>query len=447
MKIWNVRYAAAWVCILLMCVSLRAVAARVSVVATGEGAKSALIQMPDGKEIPVEINPQGKGSVSIDITSPTYVALYFNNLSRTLLLTPKSDVVLTFAGDKFGESVKITGVDSKASAFINSGAVKGADIPDCQLPEKKFLAKCDSLLNANMKHLKGAMLPKGLAELESNRIKYVTYSNLGSFPYFHVRIAKDTLYEASPEYWRRLEELIGKNPANLGIKEYRTFLGEAAGKVAKQKYPDGHGVESLVKFIDNDIQQPEIAEFLVYRAATNHLNRFGMVDAQQYINAFEKYVNKPQFTEPFNVLRKKWEAVAPGQVSPDFKASNVEGKIFTLADFKGKYVYIDVWATWCGPCRKEIPFLEKLEEEFHGQDIEFVSISCDRDRGAWEKKVKSGMKGVQLWFEPGSTFMDKYMISSIPRFILLDKEGRIVSADMTRPSNTATAEKFRELLK
>ena len=60
----------------------------------------------------------------------------------------------------------------------------------------------------------------------------------------------------------------------------------------------------------------------------------------------------------------------------------------SLSDLKGKYVYIDVWATWCGPCNAEIPHLKKLEEEFEGRNIYFVSISCDDSRNAWERFVQ-----------------------------------------------------------
>ena len=55
----------------------------------------------------------------------------------------------------------------------------------------------------------------------------------------------------------------------------------------------------------------------------------------------------------------------------------------------------DIWATWCGPCQREIPHLQKLEEKYHGKDIYFVSISCDNNKKAWENRVRAGLKGIQ----------------------------------------------------
>ena len=112
-----------------------------------------------------------------------------------------------------------------------------------------------------------------------------------------------------------------------------------------------------------------------------------------------------------------------------------------------RYIYIDVWATWCGPCRGELPALKELEEKYAGKDIHFVSLSCDKNKKAWENMVtKDQLKGIQLHMGTDRTFMDAYLINGIPRFILLDRDGKIISANMTRPSDPKTAEKFNELL-
>jgi thiol-disulfide isomerase/thioredoxin len=117
-----------------------------------------------------------------------------------------------------------------------------------------------------------------------------------------------------------------------------------------------------------------------------------------------------------------------------------------LADFRGKYVYIDMWATWCAPCKRELPYLKALEKEFADAQIVFLGLSVDKDKAAWEKMVRSGeLTGVQLYLGTQSKFQQEYKIEGIPRFILLDKAGRIISNDMTRPSEDATAETLRNL--
>lgn len=135
-----------------------------------------------------------------------------------------------------------------------------------------------------------------------------------------------------------------------------------------------------------------------------------------------------------------------GDKSPEFKAQDVNGKEVKLADLEGKYVYIDVWATWCEPCKMEIPFLKELEKKFKGKNIVFVSISTEKNRGKWAEMVRiMEMTGIQISTGGDSSFMDAYQIEGIPRFILLDKKGRILNLNMTRPSDPETEKALREL--
>ena len=111
-----------------------------------------------------------------------------------------------------------------------------------------------------------------------------------------------------------------------------------------------------------------------------------------------------------------------------------------MSDLKGKYTYIDVWATWCGPCKVEIPYLKQIEEDYKDKNIQFVSISIDKlkDRDLWKNMIKEKeLGGIQLLADKDwqSSFLKSYDIKSIPRFILLDPEGKIVSAAAPRPSD------------
>lgn len=129
-----------------------------------------------------------------------------------------------------------------------------------------------------------------------------------------------------------------------------------------------------------------------------------------------------------------------GSIAPSFNYENFAGGKTKFEDFKGKYVYIDVWATWCGPCLAEIPSLKKVEEKYHGKNIEFVSISIDKlkDFEKWKSMVESKeLGGVQVLADNDwdSQFVKDLNIWGIPRFILIDPNGNIVKADAARPSS------------
>jgi len=142
----------------------------------------------------------------------------------------------------------------------------------------------------------------------------------------------------------------------------------------------------------------------------------------------------------------------PGKPSPVFAYENAKGGTTKLADLKGKYIYIDVWATWCGPCRQEIPFLQRVEEKYKGKNIAFVSISVDvaKDHDKWAKMVADkALGGIQLFADSDwkSEFIKAYGINSIPRFILIDPKGNVVDADAKRPSDPALQQQLDTLLK
>lgn len=138
-----------------------------------------------------------------------------------------------------------------------------------------------------------------------------------------------------------------------------------------------------------------------------------------------------------------------GSASPIFKDyENYDGTKTSLADLKGKNVYIDVWATWCGPCKAEIPALKVLEHDYEGKNIAFVSLSVDDKRAHqnswdlanenWRAMVKDKeLGGIQIFAPNGweSPFIRAFKINSIPRFILLDTEGNIVNPSAPRPSD------------
>lgn len=138
--------------------------------------------------------------------------------------------------------------------------------------------------------------------------------------------------------------------------------------------------------------------------------------------------------------------------APNFDYENYAGGKTSLESLKGKYVYIDVWATWCGPCRAEIPALKALEESMHGKNIEFVSISVDvdKDHEKWQNFVKEkALGGTQLYADKNwnSDFIKAFGINSIPRFLLIDPTGKVIDADAMRPSNGKLKEQLEGLLK
>lgn len=142
----------------------------------------------------------------------------------------------------------------------------------------------------------------------------------------------------------------------------------------------------------------------------------------------------------------------PNSPAPDFSYYDVNGKLIRLNELRGKYVYIDIWATWCIPCKAEIPFLSKLESDYSNKNITFLSLSVDKssDKEKWVNYVNTKkLGGIQVIADKdfNSDFIRKFNVESIPRFILIDPDGKIVFANASRPSNPNLRSLFDQLLK
>ena len=202
-----------------------------------------------------------------------------------------------------------------------------------------------------------------------------------------------------------------------------------------------------------------IARDFNFYAAIDSLNSIDFNNmAEQYAAAFQASLNnvtdaefivtaKERITKTTDSWLERKTAVdnmpKEGEPAIDFNYPDIEGNEISLTSFKGKLVYVDVWATWCGPCKAEIPSLQKLETDYHGKDITFMSVSLDTDKEAWQKMVaEKELGGVQLWADGWSKITKDYAIFGIPRFMLFDADGNVVSTNAPRPSSS----EIRELL-
>ncbi|MGG7035718.1 MAG: TlpA family protein disulfide reductase [Flavobacterium sp.] len=160
------------------------------------------------------------------------------------------------------------------------------------------------------------------------------------------------------------------------------------------------------------------------------------------------YKEQPAKDKAFEQALRQLNNTTP----PTFTFDNYKGGKSKLEDFKGKYVYIDLWATWCGYCLKELPHLKKVVEKYQGKNVVFVSISEDypKDVMKWKKMIKDKeMGGEQLIADKDTqTHLDSFFkIRGIPRFIILDPNGKIVDADAPRPSDSELSVLLDSLLK
>ena len=154
----------------------------------------------------------------------------------------------------------------------------------------------------------------------------------------------------------------------------------------------------------------------------------------------EENVAESEQKEKIMALYDSYATIMPGVQAPDVAFKDAEGKKYTISSFKGKVIVIDVWATWCGSCLKNMPkFMELINSFKENKDVVFFTVSTDSDelREKWLAAIEKHKMGGMLNLTPerNSTpqFEEKYFVSSVPRYIVIDKEGKIVSAFAPKP--------------
>jgi peroxiredoxin len=175
----------------------------------------------------------------------------------------------------------------------------------------------------------------------------------------------------------------------------------------------------------------------------NVLSYFTNEDRETY-NKFPKEVQESYYGKivKANLPRETWV----GKVVPEFSAKAVDGKDAALKDLiKGKkYILLDFWASWCGPCKKEIPGMKKLYEQYNSKGFEIISISIDKDADAWKAAVKEFELKWPNILDEGGKIADPYQVKLIPQTFLIDNTGKII-LDGARGEELAA--KVKELMK
>lgn len=359
---------------------------------------------------------------------------------------------VSFSGKDFMGTFAFEGDMEPAVKYLNTVVLTALPDEDYALPFDEYVNKLEKkeaeavkLLEAN-----GVSKAGNFEEIEKGRIRYSYATQLLMYPLGHRFMVQDMNYQPDQKYYDVLDTYVVADDLLADLDQYREFIAEAAHVLDADNRDETAAYPRAVaqmRFIADRFEAGKTRDVLLHRLANAYVTRFGIEDIQDMENIYRTYVQDPVLVAKYDAAREKWNLASVGKPSPDFKGVDVNGKEYTLADFRGKYVYIDVWATWCGPCRQEIPYLKKLDEDYKDAQIVFLSLSVDQDKAKWEKMVKEqSMSGVQLHIGQNSSFQQAYKIEGIPHFILLDREGRIIDKKMSRPSmDEVTRERIENL--
>ncbi len=237
---------------------------------------------------------------------------------------------------------------------------------------------------------------------------------------------------------------------SLNTEEFDESLKFDGDNAGKSNFYVANSLLNESTFDDSAYESEEnfLAKFSEYKKGYDNLKSTYKLDTAFYAKQDADLEKSKNRNLSYIIDKANLKKELTGMQSPSFEEyENYKGGTSSLSDFAGKYVYVDVWATWCGPCKVEIPSLKKVEHAYEGKNIEFLSISVDalKDKDAWKEMIaEKELGGVQLFATNSwkSKFVTDYKINGIPRFILIGPDGKIVSPDAPRPSDDKLIELF-----
>lgn len=215
-----------------------------------------------------------------------------------------------------------------------------------------------------------------------------------------------------------------------------------------RKHKTLDNIPLFLRFIESKTQNKELSDYL----KANYIK--ALISMPSYWAKHEKIFNTEiltkvlksekdnmysfLFKEPSSSFYKSQN----GEIAYNFSAIDKLGKPLQLEDLKGKVVFIDVWATWCGPCLNHRPRVLKLAEKYkNNENVKILLISVDSSKDKWLSflKKENSSNGMNLFINNGmrTSFGHNYNIKSIPKYILIGKDGKIINSNQSEPSIAA----------
>ncbi len=432
----------------------------------------------------VEGKVDAKGNFRLELpklTAPT-AATFTHGEYTSLYLTPGDNLVLTVDTDKFDETVRYTGTGAAACNYLAQALLKFETDPTAGMLVQAETSgpaairqRADAYRQRLLAHLgtyaKTHPLTPAFRAYARHSILFEWASGLLAYPemrkavtpqdvpvlpatYYDflaaVRPAQDSAYRARNEqYWQFMDTY-----ADYRLPDAtQPLTSEALLAATRAQFGNGPSRDLVAaKYVYQTLSGAGAKAAAPLLPAFRAVNR----DSALARSIREQVARQPALDKRREEMaaheKQVREVLAAGKEAPNFTVRDAAGKTVSLADYKGKVVYLDFWASWCKPCMAEVPAGVALKKQFAGQDVVFLYVSIDEQEDKWQKALSTNPlqsansvhtldKG---WAAPAPK---AYLVQSIPAYFLIGRDGRFAADETTRPSDgPATAALLNEAL-
>lgn len=431
-------------------------------------ARDNMIDLTDIKLAEVILDSAGKGIVEFELVRPTFIRANAQHLNVSLFGSPGDVLGIVSAPKEQNSHVAFEGDGAAVNQhFYDTGQLRGNlekwnGVHVNQMDNEAFLKARDSLQRGYgqllAKFKSNGQVSEEMLDVLERRSKMSVFL----YQYFFA-LGRD-----STDVPRSVNEAINEMPIDTialktGIFDYALIAQLFyQHKINNAIYEENESMDDdsldaifplLVEAKIKSKKYPkEIEDYLRVKGADYQIRMYGITPSTTKLaGSLEKEIVSAEFKSAIREDIARWEKIGPGKPAPDFTGMTPDGKKLALSDLRGKIVYVDIWATWCGPCVEEFPDSKKVQADFKGNDkVAFLYVSIDRDTLAWKKmagsnKVPSGMHIINGTDSPNSVW-NQYHVWGVPRYLLIDAAGRMVTTHAERPSSGKVQGELRKLL-
>ncbi len=396
----------------------------------------------------LDLDEDGKLTDTLNNISESYYTFSDRMNGCGMYIKPGANVRINLNTKSFLNTIKFSGDLQNENNYLKQYFILNRDLSRVNAiqhlafqDEKTFKTELDSIKNVRYELLNDFdnkyKLDKHFKYLEKNRIFYEWANRMETYEAYRQFALEDTTFHVSNDFYDFRKKVNLENRNLIIVPSYHYYLENHYQKIANNTTKDNEDIfVNYLKIVGKNVKDSIIKERLLFSYALQNLKQ--TKTKNEFFKTFKKLSTDSLHIEKIKKEYVELDRLTPGHPAPDFKLKDFEGNPVKLSDFKGKYVYIDVWATWCRPCMAEMPYLEKLKEKYKNADIVFVGINLNDFKTDWENYIKKYKpEGVQIYAGgKDNSFRDDYQVYSVPKSILINPWGVISTADAPRPSET-----------
>ncbi|MEO8148841.1 MAG: TlpA disulfide reductase family protein [Bacteroidia bacterium] len=425
-----------------------------------------------------QLDDKGNFTTMLLVTGPMPVTLNTGIEVTDMYIQPNDSINLSVDAKTFDATLKYSGRGADANNYLAKSALKFASLhigdfsnmDNFKIEKTTYFKTADSIATVQRNFLKENQ-NKNFSKAFTNYLNAeYTYGNVRTKSiYNQMSVAmvngndQEKTLNSKPDLSVYADVKIMNEDAIQSEAYMQTVMGNYGDK-AKDDYLKTHPIKGMEDFVAVSRNQyymmksglaADVRDFVLgkfVKAIKTYLKDSALTSElmkdYQSININKDYMAQLETKEKSQQelqaeQRQKMQEqanaqklVMQGKPAPEFNFADINGKTYSLKDFKGKVVYLDAWASWCGPCKQQIPAAKELEEKFKGKDVAFVAVSIDANEDAWKKCLADlTPAGLHLLAKgDGGAFSRNYGIMTIPRYYIIDRNGNIVDADAKRPS-------------